>query len=568
MRSMLRFLGFLLRTSREIRLSRLSLIGVVVAGAASGFGGTGLLVAINHALTSPDLAPELLLGSFLVLCLVVSVCAFISQDLVGRVGAAAIFELRLKLGRKILEAPFERLEKVGPHRLLVHLADDIGVISTALVDMPLLAMHAAIISGCLAYMAWLSEWIFLVVLGALLVGSVAYRVPIGWANRRFAAMREDLDSMYHHYRGLIHGIKELKLHRARRGEFLDGVYRANAESIRELAVDGNIIMAGANSGGRLLFFFVIGVLVFGLPRFRAVDMGLMVSFVTTLLFIRSPIEIFLGRLPGLARAAVAARKLEQLEQELGETRHELEAASGSPDIPATPRNLELRAITYSYRRDGEDHDFVVGPIDLELAPGEVVFLIGGNGSGKTTLAKLLVGLYQAEEGQIFYGGEEVTEERRDLYRQNFAAIFADFYLFDDLLGLEEEGLEDAASAYLEELQLDHKVRIEGRRFSTLDLSQGQRKRLALLTAYLEDRPIYLFDEWASDQDPVFREIFYREILADLKQRGKTVVVISHDDRYYDLADRLVKLEYGQRVSAPAPVLATGAAATPRLEEGP
>jgi putative ATP-binding cassette transporter len=171
--------------------------------------------------------------------------------------------------------------------------------------------------------------------------------------------------------------------------------------------------------------------------------------------------------------------------------------------------------------------------------------VGGNGSGKTTLAKLLIGLYSPEEGEIRFGGKSITDENRDEYRQSFSVVFTDFFLFDSLLGLDNINIDGDARYYLEKLQLDQTVRVSDGVLSTINVSQGQRKRLALLTAYLEDRAIYLFDEWAADQDPVFKEIFYLQLLPELKARGKTVIVISHDDRYYHVADRIIKLDYGR-----------------------
>jgi putative ATP-binding cassette transporter len=188
---------------------------------------------------------------------------------------------------------------------------------------------------------------------------------------------------------------------------------------------------------------------------------------------------------------------------------------------------------------------VLGPIDLKLFTNEVVFLVGPNGCGKTTLAKLLVGLYFPEEGEIRLNGKPVTDESRREYRENFSVVFSDFFVFEQLLGLESPRLDEQARDYLARLQLNHKVQVVEGGLSTTELSQGQRKRLALLTAYLEDRPIYLFDEWAADQDPLFKEIFYHQLLPELKARGKTVIVITHDDRYYSVADRLVKLVYGR-----------------------
>jgi putative ATP-binding cassette transporter len=207
--------------------------------------------------------------------------------------------------------------------------------------------------------------------------------------------------------------------------------------------------------------------------------------------------------------------------------------------------VELSGITHAYRKEGEDQSFMLGPLDLKLSPGEILFITGGNGSGKTTLAKILVGLYVPQSGEIRVDGEMIDDSLREGYRQRFSALFSDFFLFDELLGVEGEGLEERTKALLERLQLAHKVRIEGTRLSTTSLSQGQRKRLALLSAYLEDRPIYLFDEWAADQDPHFKEIFYRQLLPELKSRSKAVCVISHDDHYYSVADRIIKIEDGK-----------------------
>ena len=182
---------------------------------------------------------------------------------------------------------------------------------------------------------------------------------------------------------------------------------------------------------------------------------------------------------------------------------------------------------------------------MTLTPGELVFLVGGNGSGKTTLSKLLVGLYSPEDGEVRLNDALITDKNREVYRQHFSVVFSDYFLFDSLLGLDAPDLDDNARKYLSLLRLENKLKIQDGVLSTTDLSQGQRKRLALLTAYLEDRSIYVFDEWAADQDPLFKEIFYYQLLPELKARGKTVVVISHDDKYYHVGDRIIKLDDGK-----------------------
>jgi putative ATP-binding cassette transporter len=211
-------------------------------------------------------------------------------------------------------------------------------------------------------------------------------------------------------------------------------------------------------------------------------------------------------------------------------------------------SIELVGAAHAYEREGEEKSFTLGPMDLALRPGELVFMVGGNGSGKTTFAKLLTGLYTPESGEILLNGKPVDDLMREHYRQHFAVTFSEFYLFERLLGLDHIGLDERARVYLSELQLAHKVTVQNGQLSTTELSRGQRKRLALLTAYLEDRPIYVFDEWAADQDPQFKEIFYHHLLPELKARGKTALVISHDDRYFGVADRILKLEDGQLVA--------------------
>jgi putative pyoverdin transport system ATP-binding/permease protein len=166
---------------------------------------------------------------------------------------------------------------------------------------------------------------------------------------------------------------------------------------------------------------------------------------------------------------------------------------------------------------------------------------------------LLLGLYEPERGCIELKGVPVDGRNIAHYRQHFSAVFADFHLFDEMLGTDQQDIKDLATRYLDALGLTHKVQVKSGQFTTTKLSTGQRKRLALVSSYLEDRPVYLFDEWAADQDPAFKRVFYRELLPELKSRGKTVIVISHDDAYFDCADRIVTLFEGTlTISAPSP----------------
>jgi putative ATP-binding cassette transporter len=303
---------------------------------------------------------------------------------------------------------------------------------------------------------------------------------------------------------------------------------------------GDAIYALTASFGHLLIFILIGLLIFALPALQPTTTATTIGFSLVILYLLPPLEVIMSALPTLGRANVALQKIEAMGLSLT-------AESTGQSIPISSNSyasLKLQGVTHAY--NGEDGDgFKLGPIDLSFRPAELVFLVGGNGSGKTTLAKILTGLYAPDEGAVYLDGEKITDETRDQYRQLFAAVFSDFFLFESLLGLSAGALDEQALQYLQRLQLDRKVRVIDGVLSTTDLSRGQRKRLALLTAYLEDRPCYVFDEWAADQDPLFKEIFYLRLLPELKARGKTVIVISHDDRYFHVADRILKLNYGK-----------------------
>ena len=330
--------------------------------------------------------------------------------------------------------------------------------------------------------------------------------------------------------------------------FLDHM-EASGERLRKLNIFSSVFFSLASTWGRSLLFVVIGLLLFLLPRYQPISNQDLVTYLLVLLYMRAPLLNFMSSLPRLARANVVLSKIERLGLRLD--------GSDQPDPTTLERivpdgrswqKLELQQVSFPYdRKRKEGPSFVLGPLSFTMRAGELIFLVGGNGSGKTTLAKLLIGLYKPFKGKILLDGQPVTPRNRESYRELFSTVFSEFFLFETLLGLDQNALDDKARRYLKLLKLDHKVEVENGQLSTTKLSRGQRKRLALFTAYLEDRPIYIFDEWAADQDPIFRAFFYEELLPELRARGKTVLAITHDDRYFHLADRILKLEVGQLV---------------------
>lgn len=536
----------LLRLTREIRYSRSSILLIVAFGVISGACNTGLLILINEALNTPGPARSRYVWGFVAFCVIFPLTRFVSETLLIALAAKGMNMLRIQLCRRILAAPLPLLERLGTHKLMAALTDDAPTIANALATVPFLCMNIAMTVGCLFYLGWLSWTLLLGVLGCMVVGIISYQLPLMKALTYYRAARELNDKLFGNFRALTSGTKELKLHSQRRQAFLDDHLEQTSEAMYKQTLRGNVINTAATSWGHILFFIVIGILLFALPSGQTASAQVLTGYALTLLFMMTPLQSILNTMPTLGRANVAMQKVESLGLSLTSRPSDLgEAKALPPKTNQAWASLELKGVTHAYHREGEESSFVLGPIDLNFYPGELVFLTGGNGSGKTTFAKLLTGLYTPETGEISFNGTTVTDENRDAYRQNFSVVFSDFFLFENLLGLEGPDVDAKAHEYLLKLQLHTKVQVKDGALSTLDLSQGQRKRLALLTAYLEDRPIYLFDEWAADQDPFFKEIFYLQILPELVARGKTVIVISHDNHYYHLANRLIRLDYGQ-----------------------
>jgi putative ATP-binding cassette transporter len=520
------------------------------AALLSGAANAGLIALVNTALTTNN-SSSTLIWAFVALGLGKVFTNFISQAMLANFSQGAISNLRRDLIRKILAVPLREFEEIGSSRIMVALTDDVFNITQALLAIPLVSVNLAILLGGAAYLGMLSWKILLSVFGLIVFGAIGYRLIVASAFRFLNLAREEEDKLFRSFRALTEGIKELKLHRSRRGAFFSKNIEDTTDIYQRHNVAAEVRFITAQSWSQLLYFALIGLILFLIPAMTSLSQQTLTGYVITTLYLMGPLAGVMSSLSLFGRANVALRKVEKLGFSLNE--HATEHCDDEElEKQASFERLDLAGVIHSYHHEQEDSQFVVGPIHLTFRPGELVFLVGGNGSGKSTLAKIITGLYVPEAGEIRVDGEPITSKNRDEYRQLFSVVFGDFYLFDNLLGLKGTDLDAQAREYLKQLHLNHKVKITKGEFSTTAVSQGQRKRLALLTAYLEDRPFYLFDEWASDQDPVFKEVFYTQLLPELKARGKTILVITHDDKYFDLADRIIKLDYGKIVSAPEP----------------
>jgi putative ATP-binding cassette transporter len=510
-------------------------------GALAGLATMGLLATINRGLNRQEGFDTTMVAQFAFLCVLSIGGGALSGIANTSAGQRIVTHLRKDVADRILRAPIPEIERHGSYRLLAVLTTDIDAVSAFTLQFPAFMIALATAAGSFGYLLILSRPAF-----ALCAAAAALGIAVGHAGQRgwvwdYEDARDTEDALRNHYRAITDGAKELRLSRPRRrrvhGFLLSGavdrIAQLRAGAMRRLWIADAVIAA--------LFFAVIGILLAARQRF-GIGVEAVTGAVLVLLFAKGPIEQIVSALPQLGQAQTSFHRIAAISAGL-------DSAAPLPEggEPSAPRwsELELRGVRYVFAERDADAPFALGPLDLRIGRGETVFIVGENGSGKTTLIKLLMGLYAPSEGALLFDGLPVGADCIDDYRQMFSGVFSDYFLFEDLPPGTHEARASFTAKILDRFSIAHKVRIDGGTVTATGLSGGERKRLALVHALLEDRPIMVFDEWAADQDPTFRRVFYAELLPELKRRAKTLIVISHDDRYFDTADRLIRLTQGR-----------------------
>jgi putative pyoverdin transport system ATP-binding/permease protein len=450
------------------------------------------------------------------------------------------WSLRKQIISSVLNANYQQLTE-RKNKVSAAILSDVHILMEASLSLILFITSSILGISCLIYLLSISLYLFLITLGIALLGIVAYRFSSNRNIRQFQKSRKLENDFQQNLNDILNGYKEIYMD-PRKGW---SIYN---KKISEIAGSSYANNMGAFTGyinnqitGQVLFYVLIASVLLFFSGVLKIKPGDTVSFVFTLLYLLSSIESVMVLLPGLVRARVAANELMSLKEEL----------AGAKFTGRTPEKyvsreefdqITVRHLAYHY--GAEEGSFGIGPIDLDIRKGETLFIYGGNGSGKTTFINALIGLYVPQAGEIRYNGHPVDSRNYPDYGTLFSVVFSDFYLFNEILWLDDIDMEKW-DYYLDLFEIEGKVTIEGGRLSTTDLSTGQRKRLALIVSLLEGKPVLVIDEWAADQDPNFRKKFYTEIIPLLKKEGITIIAITHDDRFYHCADKLYKMEYGK-----------------------
>jgi len=478
------------------------------------------------------------------------ICFWISKEYVLNQTITIVEEIIEKTRYRILQ-------KIRNTDLLLFEQMDSGrIYSTLSTDAVTISMSAAVAINAGSSMVMLAFIIIMIgtlsihallITGSMILLAVLYylRKSGNVGNELFEATEKE-NLFYDNLNGVLQGFKEFKLNRDKSDDFYKKELAEIIADTAKIRVKAGKTLNHSILVGQTFLFFTIAGLLFLLPAIKPTDISIIGAIVPVILFAAGPLGEIVVAIPAISKAQAAIFNIRQLESEIdaGISKTE-EQAECNPLNAVSLEKISFSDVSFQYPVRGS-RAFKIQPFDFELSPGEIVFIVGGNGSGKSTFLKLLTGLYFGKTGTVSLNGNEINMNNIADFRNLFSTIFTDFFLFKRILGIESIDMK-SVDKMLEEFELAGKTDIKDGVITNINLSTGQKKRLALIIATLDDKPVCIFDEWAADQDPVFRKYFYDVILPDLKKKGKAIVAVTHDDHYFDRADRVFEMEYGKLV---------------------
>jgi len=513
--------------------------------ALSGLANAMILAIINSAaemISNNDLQAHYLLLYITTFAIYVYTQRFaLSQTVIAI--EKFIRKVRVRIADKIRSADLHFIENSERGEMYTRLTQDSNLISQSGLLLITAAQSGMVLVFSFIYLAWLSPISFLMTIVFISLAVYTYWFYEKNISKQLHLATQKEAKFFAYFSHLLDGFKELKMNRQKSDDLFDQIDTLSKET-EQLKVNVGLQQVTTLMFSRMSFYLLLAILVFIVPTFHASNADEIYKISTTILFIIGPINMLVTSLPTVSQSNVALDNLSTLETQLDGVI--IDIYSQQQPMVSDFKEIQLDKATFSYQDKHGKSLFSIGPINLSIEKGEMVFIVGGNGSGKSTLLKLLTSLYDPTKGSVDLNCEPIDRTQYASYRELFAIIFTDFHLFDKLYGL--SNIDDKqVKGLLRLMQLDKKTKYREGEFTQLDLSTGQKKRLAFVAAILDNKPIYIFDELAADQDPQFRKYFYEVILPDLKQQGKTIIAVTHDDKYFQVADRVLKMEYGQLV---------------------
>ena len=524
---------------KEAEGSKLALFGMSMT---SGMMRGMLLATINSsaANTFTQNSEQLYIVHFILFLFL-----YVFSSYYVKVNSSALIEkarqdLTNRLCNKLLLTELNFVENYGRSELFQKLRLDVNMVCNVATSILTSTQSAVLLFFCLIYIAWLVPIALFFTLIGIYLGISIYLMQNKKILDTVRLARKAAVDFGEQLRDLINGFKELKVNNSKRSDFNDNL----------LAVTGNYKKLNTKLAKletvsflttQIFIYILIAVVVFLLPVFITLDQTIIFQFFASILFLIGPLESLISSYQNISKASISLENIYGLENDINKALSELIDDKQTGELITFD---EIRLENISFRYINNNDKFIIGPVNMTLNRGELLFIAGGNGTGKTTFLKIITGLYLPTDGKIMINGKKLTLENYQQYREMFSTIFTDFHVFKKLYGVTDL-MQDKLTDMMRDLKLDDKTSIKDGSFDSSNLSRGQKKRFAYMISYLDNRQIYVFDEFAADQDPGFKKYFYYTILPALKAEGKTVIAVTHDDNYFDACDRLIKMDYGK-----------------------
>jgi putative ATP-binding cassette transporter len=508
-----------------------------------GIANTALIALINFSAAKASKGESVVMQFFLysvVLTFFLVVTRKSNQDNI-RNAQFLIHKFKIRILGEFFRSDLRTVDLVGKTKIMKSLGRDTQVVSQSIPILVMMCQSAATLTCLTIYMATISWLAFAITFcAALIIFIVSSKFILGVKDTISEAWEKE-GLVFDLFGDFINGFKEVKMNSKRARDITaDMVNQSLAAS--NLKIDSLVGITNFFNYLQTLMYVVVGTLIFILPMLADNFSQSVIAASTAGIFLVGQLSGLIQTLPALSEANASAKSLLLLEEELSETAAQSIANLQTFKIDKF-KSISVQEITYQHDNNALSA-FILGPISYEFLAGKVYFIRGDNGSGKTTFMRILTGLYMPSQGSIFVNGELVNQPASSSYRDLFSVVFSDFYLFKKMYGLfnvEEENILN----WQKVLEIENKFSINNGEFSNIELSTGQRKRVALLVTLLENKEIIILDEWAADQDPVFRKYFYKVILPKLKMLGKTIIAITHDDQYFNTADCVLFFKNGK-----------------------
>lgn len=519
---------------------------ILFMSAVSGLAN-GLLLAIVNFAAEEVYNRELEARLFVVY--LISLILFVYTQKIAFVEAItsveqALQQVKLRIVNKVRRVELRFIEEHQEMGGYTALTQDSSLISQTAMKMVIAAQSLLVLLFSSIYLAMLSPFSFLLTLFAITIGVIVFFSHFQQTSEELQAAEQKEGQFLDRFTAMQHGFKELQVNRCESDDMFSHLNDSITQA-KELKVSANTRLFFDAMLGNFVFYLLLLLIVSLLPLALPTSSETTHKVVASILFIFGPVGMFTGAMSMIMKTESAIKNLYTLEEKLDASIQIQEPQN--PEKYQDFKQIRIENLKFHYVDAHGKTLFLSGPHNLIIHRHEMLFIVGGNGSGKSTFLKLLMALYHAEQGSIYVDDEKIQIPMYPNYRALFSIVLTDFYLFDRIYGLPDINA-DEVNKWLIILELDKKTRYENGRFTNTDLSTGQKKRLAFIVAVLKNRPICIFDELAADQDPGFRKKFYEQILPDLKAQGRLVIVVSHDDKYFYLADRIIKLQDGHIAS--------------------